>query len=72
MTDQDSWTLIEDREITAFKKKVIKLNSTLFINAWAIAEHVPAAWKTIDIALYHFYDLGFDLVDSRIRIKVTS
>jgi len=58
------------REDSTFMLKVLELESTSNMEVWAAAEHVPAIWEEVDVALYHVYHDSFDLIDARIRIKV--
>ena len=58
------------REDSTFMLKVLELESTSNMEVWAAAEHVPASWEEVDVALYHVYHDSFDLIDARIRIKV--
>ena len=69
-SDDDSCFFFAEREDSVFKRPVRELESATNFVVWTAAEHIPASWTKLNVALYHIYHEGFDLVTARLVIRV--
>lgn len=67
---KEYWLRLPAQQDSVWGKQLLRLQNCCWLDPKAYVEHVPAHWKTIEVALYHSLSQDSQLQGTTLQVKV--